>query len=65
MRDVLEHAHYIAKKDLKEYYMKPGTISWGVLFPITFAIRDPSQTTTVFNIVRFPHDLPIGSDHTD
>jgi len=37
MRDVLEHAYYIAKKDLKEYYMKPGTISWGVLFPITFA----------------------------
>ncbi len=37
MRDVVEHAYYIAKKDLKEYYMKPGTISWGILFPIVFA----------------------------
>ena len=38
MRDVLVHAYYIAKKDLKEYYMKPGTVSWGILFPITFSI---------------------------
>jgi len=37
MRDVLMHAYYIAKKDMKEYYMKPGTISWGILFPIAFA----------------------------
>lgn len=36
MRSLLMHAYYIAKKDLKEYYMKPGTVSWGLLFPVVF-----------------------------
>ncbi len=38
MFDTLKHAYYIAKKDLKEYYLKPGTVSWGILFPITFTL---------------------------
>ncbi len=38
MRDVLIHMYYIAKKDIKEYYMKPPSISWGILFPITFTV---------------------------
>ena len=29
---------YIAKKDLKEYYLKPGTVSWGLVFPIAFTL---------------------------
>ncbi len=29
---------YIAKKDIKEYYLKPPTISWGILFPLAFAV---------------------------
>lgn len=31
-------AFYIAKKDIKEYYLKPPTISWGILFPLAFAL---------------------------
>ena len=34
----IEKAFYIAKKDLKEYYMKPGTISWGLIFPFVFSL---------------------------
>ncbi len=34
----LDKAFYIARKDLKEYYMKPGTISWGIIFPLVFAL---------------------------
>lgn len=37
MRDLGE-SFYIAKKDIKEYYMKPATMSWGVIFPAAFAI---------------------------
>lgn len=38
MIDELEKAMYIALKDLQEYYMKPGSISWGILFPFVFAL---------------------------
>ncbi len=31
-------AIYIAKKDIKEYYLKPPTVSWGILFPLAFAL---------------------------
>ncbi len=34
----LVRSFYIAKKDLKEYYLKPGTMSWGVVFPIAFTL---------------------------
>ncbi len=36
MLDELKKAFFIAKKDLKEYYFKPPTISWGIMFPIVF-----------------------------
>ncbi len=36
--DDLVKAFYIAKKDLREYYMKPGTISWGLMFPLVFSL---------------------------
>lgn len=38
MIDELLGSYYIAKKDLKEYYFKPGTISWGLVFPIAFTL---------------------------
>jgi len=37
MLDELRGAFYIAKKDLKEYYFKPPTVSWGIAFPLVFA----------------------------
>ncbi len=36
MIEALLHAYYIAKKDVREYYMKPATVSWGLLFPVVF-----------------------------
>ena len=45
MLDELEKAWYIALKDMKAYYFKPPTISWGILFPLAFAfafsLRNP------------------------
>ncbi len=38
MIDELVASYYIALKDLKEYYMKPGTVSWGILFPVAFTL---------------------------
>jgi len=29
---------YIARKDIKEYYLKPATMSWGIIFPASFAL---------------------------
>ena len=28
--------YYIAKKDIREYYLKPPAVSWGILFPAAF-----------------------------
>lgn len=36
--ETLIRAFYIAKKDLKEYYLKPPTISWGIVFPVVFTL---------------------------
>jgi ABC-2 type transport system permease protein len=36
--DDLRAAFYIALKDLREYYLKPGTVSWGLLFPFFFSL---------------------------
>jgi ABC-2 type transport system permease protein len=38
MIEDIVRAYYIAEKDMKEYYMKPGTVSWGILFPIAFTL---------------------------
>jgi ABC-2 type transport system permease protein len=31
-------AYYIARKDLKAYYLKPPLISWGIMLPIVFIL---------------------------
>ncbi len=38
MIEEFARSFYIALKDLREYYMKPGSISWGILFPFVFAL---------------------------
>ncbi len=38
MIDELVKSFYIAMKDFREYYMKPGAVSWGLLFPFVFAL---------------------------
>ncbi len=38
MKDELIKAWFIALKDLRAYYFKPPTISWGILFPLVFAL---------------------------
>jgi ABC-2 type transport system permease protein len=34
----LKKAYYIARKDLKAYYLKPPLISWGLMLPIVFIL---------------------------
>jgi len=34
----LKRAYYIARKDLKAYYLKPPLISWGLMLPIVFIL---------------------------
>ncbi|MGQ4891476.1 MAG: ABC transporter permease [Candidatus Njordarchaeia archaeon] len=33
----MKNVYYIAKKDFYQYFIKPATISWGIIFPIVFA----------------------------
>jgi len=44
-RDDLRGIYYIALKDLRTYYLKPPSISWGIVFPIAwilaFYLRNP------------------------
>jgi ABC-2 type transport system permease protein len=46
-RDDLRGIFYIALKDLRTYYLKPPSISWGIVFPITwilaFYLRNPQN----------------------
>ena len=41
----LRGIYYIALKDMKTYYLKPPTISWGIVFPVAwvlaFYLRNP------------------------
>jgi ABC-2 type transport system permease protein len=45
LRDNLRCLYYIALKDMKTYYLKPPSISWGIVFPIAwilaFYLRNP------------------------
>lgn len=34
----LKQAYYIARKDLKSYYLKPPLISWGLMMPVVFIL---------------------------
>jgi len=38
MKDEISNIIVITLKDLKAYYFKPATISWGILFPIVFIL---------------------------
>jgi ABC-2 type transport system permease protein len=44
-RDNLRCIYYIALKDMRTYYLKPPSISWGIVFPIAwilaFYLRNP------------------------
>jgi len=44
-RDDLRGIYYIALKDMRTYYLKPPSISWGIVFPIAwilaFYLRNP------------------------
>ena len=46
-----KQAYYIAKKDLKAYYLKPPLISWGLILPIVFMLafylRNPAGISEV------------------
>lgn len=46
-RDDLRGTYYIALKDMKTYYLKPPSISWGILFPtawtLAFYLRNPQS----------------------
>jgi ABC-2 type transport system permease protein len=47
----LRQAYYIARKDLKAYYLKPPLISWGLMLPIVFIlafyVRNPQGISEV------------------
>lgn len=44
-RDSLRCIYYIALKDMRTYYLKPPSVSWGIVFPIAwilaFYLRNP------------------------
>src|SRR4030043_1670178 len=47
----LKVAYYIARKDLKAYYLKPPLISWGLMLPLVFILafylRNPQGISEV------------------
>jgi len=51
MSPSFKQAYYIARKDLKSYYLKPPLISWGLLMPVVFILafylRNPRGITEV------------------
>lgn len=46
-RDDLRGIFYIALKDMKTYYLKPPSVSWGIVFPfawiLAFYLRNPQN----------------------
>jgi len=44
-RDSLRGIYYIALKDMRTYYLKPPSVSWGIVFPVAwilaFYLRNP------------------------
>jgi len=47
LRDNLRGIYYIALKDLRTYYLKPPSVSWGIVFPLAwilaFYLRHPQE----------------------
>ena len=46
-KDNLRGIYFITLKDMKTYYLKPPTVSWGIIFPVTwvlaFYLRNPQN----------------------
>jgi len=46
-RDDLRGIFYIALKDMRTYYLKPPSVSWGIVFPtawiLAFYLRNPQN----------------------
>ena len=46
-RDSLRGIYYIALKDMRTYYLKPPSVSWGIFFPVVwilaFYLRNPQS----------------------
>jgi ABC-2 type transport system permease protein len=38
MMEEMKSAYYIARKDVKAYYLKPPMISWGLMLPVVFIL---------------------------
>lgn len=51
MRDEIRNITAIILKDLKAYYFKPATISWGILFPavfiLIFSLKNSADVSTL------------------
>jgi ABC-2 type transport system permease protein len=47
LRDDLRGIFYIALKDMRTYYLKPPSVSWGIVFPLAwtlaFYLRNPAD----------------------
>lgn len=47
LRDDLRGIFYIALKDMRTYYLKPPSVSWGIVFPLAwtlaFYLRNPTD----------------------
>lgn len=47
LRDNLRGIFYIALKDMRTYYLKPPSVSWGIVFPLAwilaFYLRNPTD----------------------
>jgi len=53
-----KQAYYIARKDLKAYYLKPPLISWGVMLPVVFLLafylRNPEKSFSTGVLLEKP-----------
>ena len=51
MKDEIRNIVVIALKDLKAYYFKPATVSWGILFPtvfiLVFSLKNSADISTL------------------
>lgn len=51
MKNELKNILYLSLKDIKAYYFKPATISWGILFPLVFvfifSLKNPGNFSSM------------------
>ncbi|MFA5675944.1 MAG: ABC transporter permease [Christensenellales bacterium] len=48
----------IIKKDIKNYYIKPPNISWGIIFPLSWTLMQLTRSSGVMNISDIRGMLP-------